>query len=286
MIRFVCLLLMICSTYAQAFEVHGHRGCRGIRPENTLAAFEAATEAGVDVLELDLQITSDGVVVIHHDYFVNEELIKDLSFSKIKMVDCGSRFNPEFSLQILASAQIPTLQDLFDLVRDKTVRLNLEIKHDPRNSTFTRNTKDLAQTIVNIIQEQGFSSRVYYSSFSPAVLTELRKQDPNARIIFLIGEESLIAAKAIAPQNHMQLILNIASSFQAEALAPDHQILDDLTISLFKNARFKIIPWTVNDEDRVRSLIEMGVDGLISDYPQMIMRIKSESALSRGKTTS
>ncbi len=268
-LQFIYLSLIVCSAIrAQAFEVHGHRGCRGVRPENTLPAFAAATEAGVHVLELDLQTTSDGVFVIHHDYFVNGKLIRDLSLSEIKMIDRGSQFDPKFPRQILAPAQIPTLQELFDLVRDKTVRLNLEIKRDPVTPSLTKSARELAQTLVNLVCEQGFSDRVYYSSFDPEVLTEVRKEDCSARIIFIIGNESLSVARQLAPQNPMQLILNTASSFKAEALAPYHPLLDDQTFLLFKNAGFRIIPWTVNDQAEARALIEMGVDGLISDYPQ------------------
>jgi len=271
MVRFASLLLMIFSTCAEAFEVHGHRGCRGVRPENTLAAFETEAEAGVAVLELDLHVTSDGAVVIYHDYFINGKLIKELPLSTIKKVDCGSKFDPEFPHQVLAPAQIPTLLELFDLVRDKKVRLNLEIKHDPTNPTFTQKPKELAHKIVNLVRERGYGNRVYYSSFSPEVLKEIRKQDSKARIIFIFGEESLFVARVLAPQNPMKLMLDLASSFQAEAVAPDHLILDDATFSLFKKAGFRIIPWTVNDKDRALALIKMGVDGLISDYPQTIV---------------
>ena len=271
MVRFALVLLMILSNYGHAFEVHGHRGCRGVMPENTLVAFEAAANAGVDVLELDLHVTSDGEVVIYHDYFINEALIKDLPLSAIKAVDCGSRFDREFPFRILAPAQIPTLQELFDLVRDKTVRLNLEIKHDPINSYFSRSPKELAEKIVALVQKNGYSNRVYYSSFSPELLSEVRQQDPNARIIFIIGRKSLSIAKQFDPQNPMQFILSIASSFQAEAIAPNDDFIDDATLLAVKRAGFRVIPWTVNDMDRARELIQLGVDGLISDYPQTIV---------------
>ncbi len=271
MFRFVSFALVALSICVEAIEIHGHRGCRGMRPENTLAAFEAATEAGVDVLELDLHVTSDGVIVIHHDDAIDGKLIKDLPLSAIKKVDCGSQFNPEFPMQVLAPAQIPTLQELFDLVRDKKVRLNLEIKHNPTRPNATISPKELAHTIVKFVQSQGYSNRIYYSSFSPELLKEIRALDSKARIIFIFGKESLNFAKAFSPQNPIKLIVNIANSFQAEALAPEHVLLDQAAVTVLKKAGLKVIPWTVNEKERAHALVKMGVDGLISDYPQTIL---------------
>ena len=175
-------------------------------PENTLPAFEEAICAGVDVLELDLLVSKDGVVFIHHDFFTapelcsceERELISLWTMEQIKALDCGSKKNPEFPDQLtIAGVQIPTLQELFDWIQTsahpnaKRVRLNLELKRHPGYPDYTLAAQEFAEAVVRVVKENGFSDRVYYSSFDPEILSCVGSLDSKAIRGFIFAQPSL-----------------------------------------------------------------------------------------------
>ncbi len=277
-------MLIGMNSDAHSIEVQGHRGARGLYPENTLPAFKSAIEAGTNTLELDLHITQDGEVIIHHDYFIQEgfdaqSLIRCLELAELKKVDCGSKTNPNFPRQqSVPGAQIPTLDELFALINHsshpnaKTVRLNLEIKRDPRYPELTINAHELATKIVSKVQQAGFSKRVYYSSFDPDVLSEIHELDPEAELGFIFSADSLAIAKKLSPENPMGLMIHLAKSFNTKVLSPEHVLLTDAKIvQAMHQAGFRVVPWTVNDSEDWSKYIEMGVDGIITDYPQDLL---------------
>ncbi len=292
-------LFACADSHIRSIEVQGHRGARGLFPENTLPAFAAAIEAGTNTLELDLHITKDGEIVIHHDYFINEELcdcadrgspsspplIRSLELSDIKKMDCGSKMNPDFPRQRqIPGTQIPTLDELFEMINAsahpnaKNVRLNLEIKRDPRHPELTIDDKELAAKIVSKVREKGFSHRVYYSSFDPEVLTRIYQLDPQAELGFLFSQESLAFAQKLSPENPLDLLLKMAGSFKARVVSPEKTLLTDANVvrSLHQSG-FRVVAWTVNSAEQWAKLIEMGVDGLITDYPQDLLQFLDEN---------
>ncbi|MBS0606146.1 MAG: hypothetical protein JSR57_04275 [Verrucomicrobia bacterium] len=278
------------SSYS--IEVQGHRGARGLFPENTLPAFAAAIEAGTHTLELDLHVTKDGEVIIHHDYFVDDwldegdqtskmpqMLIRDLRLVELKKIDCGNKINIDFpKQQRIPGTSIPTLDELFEMIsrssspHAKTVRLNLEVKRDPRYPELTINARELAAKIVAKVHSAGFSQRVYYSSFDPEILSELHSLDPEAELGFIFNADSMALVKRLSPDNPMNLLIYLASSFNATVISPEHALLtDQKTVNAMQNAGFRVVPWTVNSEEEWGKCIEMGVDGLITDYPQDLL---------------
>ncbi len=290
---FVLILFSFSSSHCQThlIEIQGHRGSRGTLPENTLPGFEAAIAAGVNRLELDLHISADGEVIIHHNFFTRSDLstykdgtalngdslISNWTLEELKKLDCGAKINPEFPLQkAIPGTEIPTLQELFDGIQSsphpnaKHVCLNLELKRDPRSPHYSAPPDEFASKVLNLVKENGFSKRVCYSSFDPEILSHLRKQDPEATIGFIYG------AKTIQILSLEQLLKRI-SSISVQILSPDHDLLknrDD--VQSLKQMGFRIIPWTVNDPERWEELIQMGVDGLITDYPQQLIDFLSE----------
>ncbi len=280
------LMISVVNNYALAFDVQGHRGSRGLFPENTLPAFTGAIEAGANTLELDLQVTSDGEIVIHHDYFVGDTtsifsgtLIRFLELSEIKKIDCGSKIDPDFPRQRrMPGIQIPTLDELFVLIDSSThpnaknVRLNLEIKRDPRHPEFSLSAEELAVKIISKVQEKGFSERVCYSSFDPEVLMNIYQLDPKSELGFIIGQESLEVAQVLYPDNPMGLLLKLAKSFDAKVLALSMDLLCDASlVSFLHESGFQVIAWTVNFPEQWTKCIKMRVDGIITDYPQDLL---------------
>lgn len=291
---------MVLSTlFGHAVEVQGHRGSRGTFPENTLPAFEAAISNGVDALELDLQASKEGELIIYHDYFLNPKitiyqdgkevpdhlLICHLPLAEIKKIDCGRKKNPDFPLQHpVPGTKIPTLQELFSLIETsedpnaKTVRLNLEIKREPAHPEFTLSAEELASKVISEVKKNGLAKRVYYSSFDPNVLIEIKKIDPFATTALIVDEESLGNVQAIDPNATIELIGQMAKRIGASIISPEYVYLQERDhVRSLQNLGLKVITWTVNDPNQWKELIEIGVDGIITDYPQdLISYLKQE----------
>lgn len=277
---FVLLTLVLLPMIVQGrnIEVQGHRGTRGLCPENTLPSFAEAIKAGADALELDLLMTNDGKIVIYHDYFLdpdlltfldgkpllsNELLIHSLSLSKVKEIDCGRKVNPLFPKQkMMPGTSIPTLEELFEMItashdpHAKTVRLNLEIKRNPFHPEYSADPKMMAKEVIALVKKYGFEDRVYYSSFDPESLKQVRAHEPQAKIAFL-------------KESNLQFMIEVARMVRAETVSPEHILIKDADhVRSLQNMGFKVILWTVNDPKRWEELIHMGVDGIITDYPE------------------
>ncbi len=284
-------LLSFSTVAAFSFDVQGHRGARGLYPENTLPAFEAAIEAGVDTLELDLQVTQDGEIVIHHDYFLWKAgccshkkmdpslLIKSLNLSEIKEQDYGIKKNCCFPrAQQIPGTRVPTLDELMTLIENSShpnashVVLNLEIKRDAENPQWSISPQELAEKIVSKVEQRGFGNRVYYSSFDPEVLAKVREYSPEAKLGFIFGKVALEKTQQQYPGNPMDLLLQIANFLQVSVISPEQGLVQDPNIvRQLQESGFKIIPWTANDEETWARLIDLGVDGIITDYPHDLL---------------
>ena len=234
-------------------EIQGHRGDRSLFLENTLLSFASAIEAGVDAIELDLHVTKDQNVVIYHDYFLKNRRsspICSLSLAEIKK----------------ENGQIPTLDELFNLIhhsKEKKVRLNLEIKRDPRHPEWSAPLEDLVFQIVSKVQKQGFEEKVYYSSFDPEVLMQVRKLDKKTTLALVFASRS----KENEPFFIQQCA--IAASCNATILSPQYDLLTNPSIVLsLQEKGFRVITWTVNKTKDWEKCIEMGVDGIITDRPR------------------
>lgn len=291
MAKITFLLIMVFSPFfGHSLEVQGHRGARGMYPENSLPAFESAILDGVDTLELDVLGTKEGELIIYHDYFLNPKLstyldgrpitedllICSLPLGEIKKIDCGRQTNPDFPKQIpVPGAKIPALIELFQLISTsdypnaKTVRLNLEIKSEPTHPEFTLKTDVVAKKIISLVQEYGLKKRVYYSSFDPDVLLEIKKIDPEATLALLVDQESLEKIRFIDPDATIELIGNLATRLGVSIISPEHIHLQERDhVRSLQTLGLKVVTWTVNDPIRWQELIEMGVEGIITDYPQ------------------
>lgn len=290
LIRFMAVFMFI-TTGTQAMQVQGHRGDRSNFPENTLPAFQAAIQEGVDVLELDLHLSQDKAVVIHHDFEVvlenNERaLIHNLTLKQIKTIDCGSKTDKQFPQQnSIPGTKIPTLDELLAMIQSskalhaKKIRLNLEIKRDPRHPELSESPEVMAKTIVSKVKKAGFANRVYYSSFDPEVLKAIRQFDSKAELAFLFCEESYNIIKGLSSENPLDQVIKLARSFQAKILSPEHHMLSDVkTVQRLQKEGFYVILWTVNSTKDWKIYKDWGVDGLITDYPKdLIQFLKNTS---------
>lgn len=244
------------------FILEGHRGVQSLCPENTLHSFQKAIDLGVKWVELDLLCTSDGKIVIHHDFKIDGRLVYSMSLEEIKKVDVGNKINPNFPEQKpLRGAKIPELAELFEM--GEKLFFNLEIKSHPYHPEYTPPLDFLAEKIVEIVYQYGFQDRLYYSSFNPAALLAIRKIEPSSII-------ALLYAKGLG-ENWLMPLAKGCIDLKAQIVSPLHTLVNDSVIDMFKKEGIKVIPWTVNDKQRFDELVKLGVSGIISDYPHLFL---------------
>lgn len=243
----------ILSVNLQAVEVYGHRGMRGPFLENTLPAFEGAIAAGCDTIELDLRLTKDLIPVIHHDPTLGGKRIFELTLAAIKKEE----------------PRIATLEELLSWLEEKgakTCRLDLEIKRDPFHPEESASSELLAEKIVTLVKSKGFEGRVFYTSFDPAVLAAVRKEDPKATLGLIYDQRTLHRVQGV------DALLKLASSMRVSHLICQHTLLRSADeVAFLQQKGFQVVAWTVNEPKRWEELIEMGVNGIVTDVPAALM---------------
>jgi len=288
---------------AQAFDLQGHRGARGLAPENTLPAYQRALELGVDTLECDMAITKDGVVVIHHDLWLNPDTtrgpdgkwldargpaIHDLTFAELQRYDVGrlkpgtdyAKLFPE--QQPVDGTRIPRLADLFDLVKksgNTTVGFDCETKISPSEPLATRPADEFARKVIAEIRAGGMQQRTMVQSFDWRTLQVIQKEAPEIRTMYLTSPNTLKpAAKnavspwlaGFAPELHGGSVPKAIQAAGGKIWAPNQTYLTPAMLAEAHSFGIIVIPWTVNDPAMMTKLIDMGVDGIISDRPDLV----------------
>jgi len=297
-----------------AFDLQGHRGTRGLAPENTLAAFAKAMAIGVTTLETDLAVTRDGVLIISHDPFLNPDVvrgadgdwltakgppIRELTLAELKRYDIG-RLNPEsryarqFPEQQPADGQrFPALTEVFDLVRasQPPVRLNIETKITPNNPEETIDAETFARLVVDAIRAAALMQRVTVQSFDWRPLLQVKKLAPGIETVCLTSEtESFdtVRRKAAGPSPwHAGLDVaahggSLPRMVQAAGCGTWSPFWRNVTPELVTEARalgVKVVPWTVNDPADMARLVDMNVDGLITDYPNRLRKVMTDRGM-------
>jgi glycerophosphoryl diester phosphodiesterase len=296
------LAAALLSTTAFAFDLQAHRGGRGLLPENTLPAFERALALGVTTLELDVGLTADGVVVVSHDPYLNPNLardasgewlpgsrgplIKSLTLAQLQGYDVGrirpgTAYATSFASQEARDgARVPTLADVFALAkaRNADVRFNIETKVFPNRPEDTVAPEVLTQALLAVVQQAGMQSRVSIQSFDWRTLQLVQKLAPAIPTVYLTtqsgnggntADPAWTAGLKIAEHGSVPRMVKAAGGAAWSPNAPA------VTEALVKEAHalgLKVIPWTVNDPEDMDRLLDWGVDGLISDYPDRLRR--------------
>lgn len=290
------LLLAACMQNHQtcpspAFDTQGHRGARAHRPENTLPAFAYALSKGVKTLELDLAVSSDGVLVLSHDPILETGRCKkpdgsdaaglkihQTTLAELRTLDCGSTQHPDFpNQQTVPGTVMPTLEEVIALAEQSsasTIRYNMEPKMDPKwDSTITPDAPEFVTLLEDVLAQTGVAARTTVESFDPRPLRELsRKGSTLPRLVLFPSDQPSIAAAWVGGnwiENAQFVGAHILGTY-----AP-------ITVKPFVDAAhaqgLAVVPWTVNDEATMRSLIAMGVDGLISDDPDLLLTVVKDA---------
>ena len=284
-------------------EIHGHRGARGLLPENTLPGFERAIALGVDALELDICMTRDGVPVVHHDTALNPDhtrdasgvwleppgpLLKDLDLAELPGLDVGrarpgSRTSLRFPHQEPRDgARIPTLTDVLALGRRPaagTVRFNVEIKSSPLEAHESAGPEALALAVAAVLKAEGMIGRATVQSFDWRVLREMRTIAPEVAIACLTSErgwrDTLLRGRAepspwtagLSVDAEGGSVPRLVHRFGAPLWMPFHADLRAESLAEARTLGLKVIVWTVNEAPDMEALALLGVDGIVTDYP-------------------
>ena len=256
-------------------DVQGHRGARGHLPENTLPAFRYALELGVDTLEMDVGITKDGVVVVHHDRRLNPDVarkdgkwveapgptISSLGFPDLERIDVGrirpgSEYAQRFPHQKpLDGTRVPRLSEVFSLGRD--FRLNIETKVAPEAPLETIAPEPFARALIAEIREAGAAARCTIQSFDFRTLAVVEKEAPEIATVYLTTGPSSVPA--------------LVHAAGARFWSPDFRDLDEKKVAAARGLGLKVIAWTLNEPADIARAVALGLDGIISDYPDRVL---------------
>jgi glycerophosphoryl diester phosphodiesterase len=268
------------------FDWQGHRGCRGLLPENSIPAFLKALELGVTTLELDLAVSRDSQLIVSHEPWLNHDiclkadgspitkeeaeklLIWQMTAAQVQQCDCGSRGNPRFKEQKAMRTVKPTLRQVVEAVRKQADFLrkpmplfNIEIKSQPNfDEKRTPSVSTFAKLVFNEIQALHIADRTCVQSFDPRSLEAIHQLDPKQTTALLVENADGLAA------NLKRL------TFKPTIYSPFYLLINKTTVDSCHSRQMKVIPWTVNDTGAMRQLINMDVDGIITDYPDRILR--------------
>lgn len=297
---------LLFASAALAIDLQGHRGARGLAPENTLAGFRVALAVGVSTLETDLALTRDGVLVLSHEPRLYAALTRgsdgrwlaedgatifSLNASELAQYDIG-RLNPAQKYAAPWTEQkgvdgerIPTLQQLFELARDarspggRPVRFNIETKITPTSGTSTPDPARYARAVVDAVRAAKMSERVTVQSFDWRTLREVKKLAPELSTTCLTIESSSMnnvtpdASGAspwhagIKPADYGSSLPRMVQAAGCSTWAPFWRNVTPENIAEAHALKLKVIPWTVNDPAEIERLAALGVDGIITDYP-------------------
>lgn len=300
---------------AHAFDLQGHRGARGLAPENTIIGFETALRIGVTTLELDTAMTKDNFLVVSHDSYLNPEhtrgpdgeflkaqgpAIRSLTFDELQRYDVGrikpgTAYAARFPLQQGADGvRIPKLTDVFDLVKRNDadhIRFNIETKLTPTSGADTPDPETFASALVKSIQDAGLTKRASIQSFDWRTLMIAKRIAPDIERVCLTiqspGEDNIRRnMPGPSPWTAGLDIDDFGGSVPRLVKAADCAVWSpyyrNVTAALVKEAHdlgLKVIPWTVNEMADLELIYQTGIDGIISDYPD-----RARAALPKGIT--
>lgn len=277
---------------AQPFDLQGHRGCRGLMPENSIPGFIRAMDLGVSTLEMDVVISADSIAVVSHDAWLSPQICLDemglplpaqsnrinlyrMPYADIRLFDCGLKGNPAFPAQEKISTHKPSLREALEAIEAhaaKTgrtgIRYNIELKSTPATDHLYHPAPQLFTTIVyRTLSDQIGFSRVTLQSFDLRILQEFRRLDPSLRLSLLI-EKSRDPEMAIA-----------ALGFKPEVYSPHYSLLKVPDVQKLQAMGIAVIPWTVNNPRDMKKMLSLGVDGLITDYPDRFMQLPESTRI-------
>ncbi len=297
------------------FDLQGHRGVRGLWPENTLAGFSRALELGVTTIELDCGLTKDGIVVVSHDRALNPDhtrdadgrfleaagpLLHELGYAELRQYDVGrirpgSDYAAQFpEQQPVDGEHIPRLADVYALVQERgnrDVRFNVETKLDPLQPEQSPLPEPFVRALVRVIRDADMESRTTIQSFDWRTLVLVRQLAPEIATVALTdqqpGEDTMEIGKPGASpwlggfdvDDYGGSVSKTVKAIGAKVWSPHALDLDQRLVAEAHALGLAVIPWTINEPKDMQSLIALGVDGIISDRPDLLRSVLQEKGI-------
>lgn len=293
---FLIVILMSCSGQKTvtntppgdgggSFDIQGHRGCRGLMPENTIPAMITAIDLGVTTLELDVVVTKDKKVIVSHEPWFGRHIttkpdgsymgereerkfnIYWMTYEETKAFDVGMKPHPLFPRQQKMKVNKPLLSELIDSVNDAMMIrrrpfpfFNIEIKSDTLgDGVFHPKTAEFAELVMSVIKEKKLESQVNIQSFDFRPLRYLHEKYPALKIAMLLeGTDKRTVEEQIK-----------SLGFTPAVYSPHYSLVTPNLLKECHSRGMKLIPWTVNEKEKIDALRKMGVDGIITDYPDL-----------------
>ena len=280
------LLISSCTTKKKMFDWQGHRGARGLVPENTIPAFlKALTYDKIQTLEMDVVISQDNQVVVSHEHWFNPEicshpndkpfteaerdqyLIYKMTYEQIKIMDCGKRVHPRFPEQIPMACSKPTLEEVVKTVeksyllnkKRQKINYNIEIKSDPKGDGFYHPIiNEFVQLVYNQVIALNIKDQTTLQSFDVRALESVHKLDKFQQIALLVENKESVEA------NLSKL------TFTPNIYSPYFKLITKKDVDYCHKKGIKVIPWTVNEVADMDAVMALSVDGMITDYPNRI----------------
>jgi len=286
--NFILFLFTVlsCNTVKE-FDLQGHRGYRGLYPENSTIGFLKSLDVGVNTIELDVVISKDKHVVVSHEPWISKNICIDqngnriindkqnfniysMEYNEIKKFDCGIIGNEKFPDQKKISVFKPTLNYVIKIIENyikekgyKPVNYNIEIKSSNETDLiFHPDVKEFSELVVNNIKNNKILERTTIQSFDFRVLKYINKNYPQIGLSVLVSEN-------YDPQKNLDDL-----SFLPDIYSPNYKFINKEDLEYLKKKKIKIIPWTVNSYSDIAKILNLGVDGIISDYPERVLEIK------------
>lgn len=272
-----------------AFDTEGHRGCRGLMPENTIPAMLKALDLGVTTLEMDAAITSDGKVILSHEPFFNHEFSTDpngepvteakeksynihaMTYAQTTAFDVGKRQNPRYPKQMTIPANKPLLAEVIDnaeayakLKNRPAPFYDIETKTNPAtDGLYHPAPEEFVKILMKVIRQKKIGERVVIQSFDFRTLKIIHQNYPEIRTSALIEGT-----------DHRSVDAQLAElGFIPDIYSPYFALVTDTLVRICREKKMKLVPWTVNDLSSMEKLKKMGVDGIISDYPDLFLQL-------------
>lgn len=268
-------------------DIQGHRGCRGLLPENTIEGFIRVVDLGVGTLELDVVISKDSQVIVSHEPFFNHEIstppegqdinednqmsfnIFEMDYNDIKKFDVGIKGHPKFPLQSKTKTFKPTLSAVIDTVELylqsnnlPPINYNIEIKYANSGENVYHPTAEVFTKLVyDLIISKGIKSKCNIQCFDEKPLNALHQIDSGIATAFLVGDTGYVETKLAK------------LDFKPTIYSPHFRLVNEELVKYCHINNIKIIPWTVNETSDIQDIISLGVDGIISDYPDKVIEI-------------
>jgi glycerophosphoryl diester phosphodiesterase len=276
------------GTTISGFDWQGHRGARGLLPENSLPAFHKALELGVQTLEMDVVISADSQVVVSHETWMNHEIcltpegsriteaeekshnLYAMPYATIKQFDCGSIGHPRFPQQQAMKTYKPLLHEVIQMAekyvaqtKRPNIFYNIEIKSEEDGDGVRHPAPpEFAQRLYDVLTQEHVLERTVVQSFDVRALRTMHQMDASVKLAYLI--ENLDSFEA-----------NMAKlDFTPYIYSPSHTFVTPELVQKVHQRNMKLVPWTINTTERMKALIEMGIDGLITDYPNLMFEVK------------